>query len=804
MSTSTSRTRAIAAAVVLLALPAGVQAQLTPPRQQLMVASRFVELEQLAEKEAREDPSEPSYRLFYRCAAYSKLKRYNKLFPCLDKLEANVRRGDVAMTSVAEMQKNSPFMAGLALAGAAMVGGRKGLEGTVAPMIPVMRAEAWTELREYDRAMAAAREALALVPEQWNMERFFRIQALGVLGLSHALGGRPEEARKYADDLGKLSTSYPYTALTKDKVSALARVYLALGDFKKAYEAFRSDSVGLGGALLALGDALGGAMAGMAGESMFTYQEIPNSFMRIKTAFEVGEVKEAKEGYDRLLALPRFKDNGEIYWVALYDRGRIAASEGDLKAAAEYWRQAVEVIEQQRSTINTEANKIGFVGDKQAVYRRLIEALFRSGDHAAAFDYLERSKSRALVDMLAGKRDFAVAAADENKVRELLAKADESELEARAQVVGTGQAGGQRTLVVEPTRTALAQSAPELASLVSVTSTPIAEIQSRIGEDEALVQYYYDEKSLYAFVLTREGLQGLALELGALEDEVRALREALEDEKSDRWRAPAQALHARLVKPLAAALGGRTRLIVVAHGALHYLPFAALHDGNEYLLDRHALRFLPSASVVKYLRGTRVQKPGGILAFGNPDLGDPRLDLRFAQEEALAVAGMVPQSRALVRREATETALREYAAGFTYLHFATHGEFKAEAPLESALLLSKDERSDGLLTVGKLYSMRLDSDLVTLSACETGLGKVASGDDVVGLTRGFLYAGASSIVASLWKVDDQATAELMNAFYRGLAEKDKRQALREAQLAARQKFPHPYYWAAFQLTGNAR
>ena len=170
----------------------------------------------------------------------------------------------------------------------------------------------------------------------------------------------------------------------------------------------------------------------------------------------------------------------------------------------------------------------------------------------------------------------------------------------------------------------------------------------------------------------------------------------------------------------------------------------------------------------------------------------------------LAIVQKMPESRALVRKEATESAFRQYAAGFGYLHFATHGEFDGDTPLRSALRLAKDERSDGLLTVDKLYSTRIDADMVTLSACETGLGKVASGDDVVGLTRGFLYAGASTIVASLWKVDDRATAVLMTRFYDELKSGDKREALRTAQLATRTQFPHPFFWAAFQLTGQAR
>jgi hypothetical protein len=170
--------------------------------------------------------------------------------------------------------------------------------------------------------------------------------------------------------------------------------------------------------------------------------------------------------------------------------------------------------------------------------------------------------------------------------------------------------------------------------------------------------------------------------------------------------------------------------------------------------------------------------------------------------EPLAVARMRPQPRVLLRKEATESAFRKYGRGFSYIHFATHGQFDSDMPLQSALLLAGDDWSDGRLTVDKLYSMNIDAEMVTLSACETGLGKVANGDDVVGLTRDFLYAGSNSIVSSLWKVDGQATGDLMTGLYNAMKDTGKYQALRQAQLSTRQKYPHPYYWASFQLTGN--
>jgi CHAT domain-containing protein len=475
----------------------------------------------------------------------------------------------------------------------------------------------------------------------------------------------------------------------------------------------------------------------------------------------------------------------------------------------------VDVVELQRSSVTTEASKIGFVGDKQILYARLIAVLIGQGRTAEAFDYLERCKSRALVDMLASKKDFSLPAGDATQIRELLVKVEQVEMEAPntadASVALPGESAappsaepsGQRNLGISAARRAGAAIPAEVASLVSVSSTSIEEIQARIPTDEVLIEYYFDEKSLFIFLLSQQGLQMLRSDAGSLIADARAFRDAIESPESDAYLIPAQRLYKQLVLPIEPQLAGRSKLIIVPHGVLHYVPFAALHDGRGFLIDKYAFRVLPSASVIKYLRGKHAPKAGGILAFGNPDLGDPRYDLKFAEDEARAIVKTVPASRVLVRGEATEAALRDNAAGFTYLHFATHGQFNADHPLESALILAKDSSSDGYLTVNKLYSMHLDTDLATLSACETGLGKIANGDDVVGLTRGFLFAGASTVVASLWQVDDQATSTLMSLFYEKLKDNDKRESLREAQIDTRRTFPHPYYWAGFQLTGNA-
>ncbi len=749
----------------------------------LEAAGRYADLAQQVETRLGRGEAATSSLVGPLCMAYGKLKRFDKLFDCVTRLERRIAAGDVAIK-------------GDYLFASAM---------EARPVPGMLLQEAYMDLGDYPRSIREGERALAAVPaDNMSMSTWppikFRLTILPNLAIASAFAGDLDQARKYLARLDDVSIGFVGSALTKPiKENGLARAYMSLGEYANAIEH-------LGGSgFLSLVNALADITNPFAyrGDSIGTLTELPRLFMLAKSRLELGQLNDARDAFGRLFANKRLPELGDIHWVALGERARLHAREKRPAEAIEDLRQAIAVIEKQRTSINTEASKIGFSGNTQEVYRRLVAALFDAGKTADAFEYVERSKSRALVDMLASKKDFSVQAADEAKVRELLASTDQSEREARADFFVVSSAPeGRRTLAVAESRRAIAQEAPELASLVSVSSAPIAEIQQRIPGDEALVEYYYDDKALFAFVLTREQLQAVRLEAGGLEADVRELRAEVEKPGSEAYMGSAKRLYERLIRPVE-ALAGKSKLMIVAHGVLHYLPFAALQDGSGFMIEKYSLRFLPSASIVKYLRAAGAAKPGGILAFGNPDLGDVKYDLRFAQDEALAVVKTVPSSRAFIRGEATEAALRQYAPGFRYLHFATHGQFDAQAPLQSALLLSREGTSDGLLTVGKLYSMRMDADLVTLSACETGLGKIVSGDDVIGLTRGFLYAGASTIVASLWQVDDQATAALMTGFYDGLGTGDKREALRQAQLATRAKFPHPYYWAAFQLTGSA-
>ena len=785
------KTLARLSTAILILLSTGCAFNMVAERDRLMMTGRFGELQKHVEEEIQRTGDTRTAKLFPLCASYSASKRYDKLFDCCDRLEANIKRGDKSNVDFDEMARNNPLIGGLAKAAV-----KKDTAGDVSAFPFVFRAQAYMDLGQYDKAVEQARKANEAAPSRRGSRQGRPVYELGALGLAYALNGNAEDARRTARELEGLDMSYPHTLMKTDQHVGLAKIYLALGEYEKAIAVMeRDDDDGFRAQV----DFVTGAS--MKGESMFVFQQLPKLFMLNKSRMETGRIAEAKKGYDDLLKIPQSRQNGSIYWILLFDRGRIAEKEGRLPEAIALYRQAVDVIEQQRATINTEASKIGFVGDKQNVYQRLVSTLQANNQFAEAFEYVERSKSRALVDMLAAKKDFSAPPESRQQTQTLLAAYDRADAESRVQDE-LHDPSRTRSIAVK-TKQELKDQAPELASLIQVTSLSAREIQALIPPDETVIEYYYTDRDLFAFVLTSQKLAAVRMDLAGLIDDTRRFRKLLETPGSQGSGEVSQHLYRRLFQPLAKSVA-TGKLVIVPHGVLHYLPFNALHDGERYMIDKYEIRVLPSAGVLRYLQTKKAAAAGNILALGNPDLGNPEYDLKYAQAEALAVAKTLPQSRALLRRDATETAFRKYGGGFRYVHLATHGRFDADAPLKSALMLTPDSESDGLLTVDKLYTMRLQADLVTLSACETGLGKVAGGDDVVGLTRGFLYAGANAIVASLWQVDDLATSYLMIRFYRELQKTDKLTALRRAQLETRRKYPHPYYWASFQLTGNAR
>jgi len=725
------------------------------------------------------------------CDAYLQVKQYDKLFPCIDALEKI-------------MDEQGPYVFG----GGDFDAHYMGMDRGYVPK--VLRAEAALDLARYDEAIRYADLTVRYLtgPDPWhernvpslgrggNLENQL-YQPYGIKGLACAAKHDAPCLEESITLIRKYKSAGFFEARAGDSldehIDALARLYMAKGDYAGAVDLLTGSENARGGrALISL----------FGGSSEFEHTDLPRQFMTGHALLMLGRDADARTLIEPLLAQPAVQTMGNVWWMLLQDMSRIESRQGQQDKAVAHLAQAIGVLESQRSTLHTEALKIGFVGDKQSVYRDVIALLIGQGRAETAFEYAERGKSRTLVDLLAERQNFAPATPGQDAAPPLVQLASLERDYAR-QTRRSGEERAQLRAAIGAARSELRRSAPELASLVSVSAAGAGQVRGMLAPDETLLEYYLDGDDAFVFVVTREGVQAKRLDGKGLEAQVRAFREALRDYGGEGYAPLARALYERLVAPAPAALD-KPRLLVVAHGALHYLPWSALRDGKGFLVDRLSLRQLPSASVMQYLSGRKSAAQREMLILGDPDLGDPALDLPGAEAEARAIKGIWPGAAIYTRKAATKAAIEQDGGLYRMIHVAAHGEFRSDQPLASGILLSPSGTDDGRLTAGDLYGMRLNAELVTLSACETGMGAVLSGDDVVGLTRGLLYAGAGNIVATLWPVSDAETTFLMTSFYRNLKMMPKEDALRRAQLETRARYPHPFYWSGFQLTGLGR
>ena len=702
-----------------------------------------------------------SFQLYLLAASYNGIRNYSKALVTIDLLQKQIDEGDRAFV---------------------------GSDLTVYPQI--LRGYVYLDQGELRKAIEEGTLAYKILHEQGREKNgFYTSQLISIydfLGVAHALSGNRADAQKIANSLQNTSVTIMNGP---EKYSSLARIYLALKEYDNALRAIRNPDAKVTGLTTAFYDQ--------------TFQEIPNLYILSKSLYETGNVKEAKEGYDRLLGHPQIEQIGGIYWIVLLDRAKIALAEGRKSVAEELLKKAIDVIEKHRSSINSEAGRIGFVGDKQTAYAELAALFLADARYAEAFAYVERSKSRALVDLLASQKEINVRGGQTGQIRTKLAELTRAEQESTVVAKPEDLEGRSKTRsVVIALKKDLLEIAPELAALVSVTTPATAEIQGRIRDDETLLEYYCAGKEWYVFILTNRTIVAQKLTVADLEKNIESLRKNIMTRNFPEFNRYSLALYHQIFALPAPSIK-TNKLIIVPHSSLHYLPFSALSDGKEYLIDRFSIRMLPSASVLSFFSERAKQEDRSALILGNPKLDDPKYDLKFAQDEALAISRIIPESNVLLRSDASKTNLQKYGSKYSIIHLAVHGVFDIDKPLNSALLLAADRMSDGMLRAGDIYNLSLSADLVTLSACETALGKVATGDDVIGFTRGFLYAGARSLISSLWEVDDETTRDIMVSFYTNISTMDKDEALRQAQLKIKKGYPHPYYWAAFLLTGSA-
>ena len=570
-----------------------------------------------------------------------------------------------------------------------------------------------------------------------------------------------------------------------------------------------------------------------------------------------GRLDEAEPLFARMLAIHRRISPGSSHEAtALVNLAKLARRSGQVAKASELYREAFDVVDRQSSRLGGgQETKLAFGREFESAYRDAAALLVDQERSAEALHVLERSRARSFLALLA-ERDVVDAEvpaeldlrrrrvdADYDRVQAQLSRLDASKEVAAIDEL-TGQLRELRATQAQ-FRDEIRRASPRTAALRSPQPLDVDGMRSALDPGSVLLSYAVGEDRTDLFAVTPEtGLQVFRIPLGrkALEEKVRAFRLHLAGARPadiPPLKAEAADLYAALLAPAESALTNAARVVICPDAALHTLPFAALRRGPQYLIEWKPLHVVLSATVYAELRKARPGGPstGPVLAFGDPRYplrasADPEAvrdaTLRDGMErglrltalpatrrEAESIAALYGRdARVFVGEAATEERAKSESQGARYVHFACHGFVDERLPLNSGLALTtredpKEGQDNGLLQAWEVFErVRVDADLVTLSACDSGLGKDMGGEGLIGLTRAFQFAGARSVVASLWAVSDDSTADLMRTFYEGLrGGRSKDEALRAAQIAAIRKGgarSWPFRWAGFQLFGDWR
>ena len=545
-----------------------------------------------------------------------------------------------------------------------------------------------------------------------------------------------------------------------------------------------------------------------------------------RLALRSGDIAGAEREFSNALAKLAGLEAPILSYQAHFLKGQVLEAGKKLKEAFESYQEARRFLETLRSGLRGEELKIAFMKNKVEVYERLFELTLRSGEGTEraeqAFGYVEQSKSRSLVELILRR---APPTPTDASGRSGLAKHVHTlreelnwyyhriDLEQLSQQEQSAQRVAQlqeQILAREKELLhALRQLPPsdaEFASLYLPASLPLEAIRAALPPDTTLLEYFFANERIFVCLLTQNSLEVIPVTLVSRVNNILHMllfqlakfrlgseyigtfhQSLLETAQTH-----LQELHEELIAPIADRLQG-SHVIVVPHAILHQVPFHALYDGERYLIDKFSISFAPSASIYALCHAKPANSSGPALVLGVPDPQAP-----FILEEVQSVASMLADTQLFLGANANEEVLREKGPQSRLVHIATHGYFRQDNPMFSAIRLGTS-----YLNLYDFYHLRLPVELVTLSGCATGLSVVVAGDELLGLMRGLLYAGAQSLLLTLWDVQDQSTAEFMRLFYLHLKDGgDKVTSLRKAMLGLREHYPHPYYWAPFLLVGK--
>lgn len=501
-----------------------------------------------------------------------------------------------------------------------------------------------------------------------------------------------------------------------------------------------------------------------------------------------------------------------------YIEGLMSEMRGDKDAALQHFLEAVDTLERDRRALRDERSRGTFLEDRIGFYYAPVLQLLERRRYAEAFELLERSRSRAMADMLASRK-VALARPEEQKLyadavslRTRVAAA-QSELFELASAPDASKHGPRisalqsqiRALESEQQKLTgrIATEAPRLLELVVSRPATLKALQQSMREEHyEMLQYLVLEHAVILWHITADSVfvRNVFLPRSQVITKVAALRNSLVNRNIKFDEATARELYLFLIQPAVARMRG-DRLVIVPHEDLAYVPFQVLIDPSDgrSLGERLQVSYVPSASVLLGLKRASGISGGRLLAVADPSIV-------AAQAEVEAIARLFPGRNKVITAElAREADVKNWVQDFEVVHLSVHGEFDAAEPLLSYLNLARGGADDGKLTAAEMFGLPLErSRLVVLSACETGRSEATHANEIIGMVRALIYAGAGTLVLSYWEVDSEATALWMQAFYEAALSRPLPEAARAALIRVKSKpeYRHPYFWAAFSMIGR--
>jgi CHAT domain-containing protein/tetratricopeptide (TPR) repeat protein len=500
--------------------------------------------------------------------------------------------------------------------------------------------------------------------------------------------------------------------------------------------------------------------------------------------------------------------------------GSIQMEEGKDREAFSSFEEARCELESLRSALQKDDLKINFIKGKTDLYEFLVALCLRQVHPQATpekmFECMEMAKSRSLMELIQtrnGKQKEVAGPKLDELRRKIHSHYRQIEIE---QMRSTGNSDRLPRLRSEASElekeylrrfrgSEAATAGRKSADFAKVAS--LRKVQENLSPSTAILEYFTMGESLVCATLRKDRMEitmlgekdqfvplieALSLQLSKfrlgeayLRDFGDILRESIQAHLFD--------LYTQLVRPTG-DFADCEHLVIIPHGYLHNLPFHALYDGTRHLIERLKISYAPSASIHSITSRIKPQTVKSSLVMGIPDAIAPLI-----RDEAKAIARILPGADLYLGKNASEQVLRSKSQHRQIIHIATHGHFRADNPIFSTIKLGQS-----YINLCDLYELELPVDLITLSGCGTGLNLISAGDEHVGLTRGFLSAGARSLLLSLWDVNDRSTQFFMEHFYQAILNRmSKGRAYQQAMTEVMRTFPHPYYWAPFILVGNA-